>query len=74
MSEGTPIGIYTHFKGGTYEVFGEAVHTETKERLVLYREVNTQKFHARPHSMFFNEAVNEKGETVPRFKLFQANV
>ena len=35
-----PEGIYLHYKGGRYEVIGTAIHTETGEELVVYRDVN----------------------------------
>ena len=30
-------GRYRHYKGGAYEVLGVATHSETEERLVVYR-------------------------------------
>ena len=30
-------GIYEHYKGNQYEVLGEATHSETMEKLVLYK-------------------------------------
>lgn len=30
-------GFYRHFKGGRYELLGVARHSETGERLVVYR-------------------------------------
>lgn len=32
-----PTGLYTHYKGGLYEVHGVARHSETHEALVVYR-------------------------------------
>lgn len=29
-------GIYRHYKGGFYQLIGEAEHTETGQRLVVY--------------------------------------
>lgn len=31
---------YRHYKGGEYTITGMATHTETKEGLVTYRDVN----------------------------------
>lgn len=61
-------GIYRHFKGGIYEVVGNAVHTETGNGLVLYRAVDRPSpIWARPEEMW-NEAVNGK----KRFELIEA--
>lgn len=55
-------GIYRHFKGGEYEVIGVAVHTETEEGLVLYREVKdpTGIIWARPIEMWDEIVDGEK--------------
>ena len=61
-------GIYKHFKGGGYEVIGNAVHTETGEALVLYRAVDRYSpIYARPLKLW-NRPVN--GEK--RFELVEA--
>ena len=53
-----PKGIYRHFKGGGYEVIGNAVHTETGESLVLYRAVDRHSpIYARPLKLW-NRPVN----------------
>lgn len=42
-------GIYLHFKGGEYEVINFATHSETGEKLVIYRNLhNTSEVWARP--------------------------
>jgi hypothetical protein len=33
-------GLYRHFKGGTYEVLGTVLHSETREPMVRYRRVD----------------------------------
>lgn len=47
-------GIYLHYKGGVYEVVGNAEHTETNEELVLYRDIKNPngKIWARPAKMW----------------------
>lgn len=63
-----PKGIYRHFKGGTYEVSGVAIHTETQDELVLYKNINDPHniIWARPVSMW-NDMVNGK----KRFELIE---
>jgi len=60
-------GRYRHFKGGEYEVLGVARHSETDERLVVYRPLYSDGgLWVRPAAMFL-EAVEYDGRTVPRF-------
>jgi hypothetical protein len=62
-----PPGRYRHFKGGEYEVLGVARHSETDERLVVYRPLyGDGGMWVRPVSMFL-EAVEHDGRVVPRF-------
>lgn len=50
----TPLGRYRHYKGGEYEVFGVARHSETLEPVVVYRPLyNDSGLWVRPHAMFF---------------------
>ena len=66
MNEPLP-GRYRHFKGGEYEVIGVARHSETDERLVVYRPLyNDTGLWVRPVAMFL-EPVTADGRTVPRF-------
>ena len=68
-------GIYRHYKGPLYRVVNFAMHTETSERLVLYRSVDAKVVTtdwARPEKMWFEtvhidiEPVVENGELVVR--------
>jgi hypothetical protein len=66
MTEPVP-GRYRHFKGGEYEVLGVARHSETDERVVVYRPLyNATGLWVRPVAMFL-EAVDHDGRRVPRF-------
>ena len=48
--------IYRHFKGNLYEVLGVAAHTETSEKLVVYRDCNNaERVFARPLDMFMSK-------------------
>lgn len=53
-------GIYRHFKGGRYKVAGEAVHTETGERLVIYSSLASNAIFARPLDDFCSEVDKAK--------------
>ena len=58
---------YQHYKGGIYTVLTtRATHTETNERVVVYRNEEGGVF-VRPRDMFF-EDVEVDGVMVPRFK------
>lgn len=69
-------GMYQHYKGGYYELIGIALHTETREKMVVYKslqerpdlEVAYGKYpvFVRPFKMFVDE-VEVNGEKRPRF-------
>ncbi|HEU4976761.1 MAG TPA: DUF1653 domain-containing protein [Baekduia sp.] len=60
-------GRYRHYKGGEYEVLGEARHSETEEWMVLYRPLYGERgLWVRPKAMF-GEEVEVDGRRVPRF-------
>ena len=71
MTEPAP-GRYRHFKGGEYEVVGVARHSETDERLVVYRPLDGDGgLWVRPAAMFL-EHIPHDGRTVPRFTRIEA--
>lgn len=64
-----PLGRYRHYKGKDYQVLGAATHSETGERLVVYRCLyGDYDLWVRPVSMF-SEVVEVDGQQVPRFTL-----
>lgn len=75
MLEETPAirpGRYRHFKGGQYEVLGVATHSETHEKLVVYRPLyNATGLWVRPVAMFL-ESVEHEGKVVPRFTCLES--
>jgi hypothetical protein len=63
-----PLGRFRHYRGGEYEVICMARHSETEERLVVYRQLNQDTgYWVRPYEMFFENVVHE-GVTKPRFE------
>ncbi len=62
------LGKYRHFKGNEYEVVGFATHSETGEKLVIYKSLlDPDEVWARPIEMF-GEMVFRDGKQVPRFE------
>jgi hypothetical protein len=67
-----PAGRYRHYKGGEYEVFFVATHSETVEKLVVYRTLYGDRgYWVRPLDMFTGTVVVE-GVEKPRFELIEA--
>ncbi len=65
LEQVTP-GRYRHYKGNEYEVVYVAKHSETLEDLVIYFDVNTHQYWARPYDMFI-ELVEKDGKFIRRF-------
>jgi len=60
-------GRYQHYRGRHYIVLGVALHSETQEELVVYRqEYGDHGLWVRPKKMFL-ETVEVDGQEVPRF-------
>ena len=61
------IGKYRQFKGNEYEVIALATHSETGERMVVYRALyGNGGVWVRPADMW-NESVERDGKTYKRF-------
>ncbi len=59
-------GRYKHYKGNVYEVIATGRHSETLEKLVIYKSADGEWW-VRPEDMFL-EDVEVNGKKVPRFK------
>ncbi len=60
-------GIYQHYKGPLYQVYDTCTHSETEEKLVVYRCLyDDYDLWVRPLEMF-KENVEYEGKTMARF-------
>ncbi len=55
-----PFTMWRHFKGARSLVITVAEHSETGEKLVVYRCLNKDGIYARPLKMFLSEVDHEK--------------
>lgn len=67
-------GIYKHYKGGSYQVLGVGIHSETLEEFVIYKALYGEGLTwIRPLNMFLEE-VEVNGLKQPRFKFVSKNL
>ena len=66
-------GIYEHYKGNRYELIGTANHSETLEKMVVYKALYGEgDIWVRPLYMW-DEEVELMGTRVPRFRYIGEN-
>jgi hypothetical protein len=69
--------VWQHYKGGTYEIVGIAVHSETLEEMVIYKmlydsaDYKKGTIWARPKLMWLEE-VEWQGKKMKRFRLLSS--
>lgn len=65
-------GIYKHFKGDYYIVEDIAIHSETKEKYVVYRGLYGENtLYIRPYEMFLSKVDREKYPNVKQEYRFE---
>lgn len=65
--------VYKHFKGDYYLVEDIVVHSETREKMVLYRPLygNGKQLYVRPLDMFLSEVDHKKYPNVTQKYRFE---
>ena len=67
MTKELKTGKYKHYKGNFYQVEGVATHSETEEKMVVYRPLYGEgSLWVRPLTMFLEE-VEVEGKSQARF-------
>ena len=62
---------YRHFKGEIYKVIAIGYHSETGEKMVVYKNIETKKVCIRPYDMFISDVDKEKYPDAKQVKRFE---
>lgn len=52
--------LFQHFKGGIYWIIAVAMDSETKEQMVVYKNISDKKIWVRPLDMFLSKVDTNK--------------
>ena len=68
--------VYRHFKGDVYLVLGVGIHSETKEKYVIYKGLYGDfEVYLRPYDMFMSEVDHEKYPDVSeKYRFEEVNI
>ena len=65
-------GVYKHFKGDLYLLEDVAIHSETREKYVVYRALyGDNSLYIRPYDMFMSKVDHEKYPNVEQEYRFE---
>ncbi len=64
-------GIYKHFKGDKMQVIAIAKHSETLEKMVVYKHLDNDDIWVRPYDLFISKVDKDKYPDVKQEHRFE---